>query len=624
MEEMTVVVLGHVDHGKSTLVGRLLYDTGQVQSDRIEFARRRSAEQGRELEFAFLLDGLAEEQEQGITIDFTQIQFRTDDRDFVIADAPGHREFLKNMLSGSSQAEAAFLLIDATEGIQEQSRRHAYLLSLLGITQVAIVVNKMDLVDWSESVFQSICQEYKLIFDEIAMNGMAFIPASAYLGDNIAKRSANLSWYDGPTVMEQFGFFQPISVKNDILRFSVQDVYRFGQSRLLAGRIDFGQMAVGQEVIVWPTGEKTVIKKIDCWPKTEVMEAGQGDCIGLELSDALFVERGMILTELSHKPNISRCFKARVVWLGRSPLMLGQRYKLRVGFQETGAYVERFDRVIDIGNLRDVNIDHVPAGFVGEGTIVVDQPLVYDCFSKFPETGRFVLIDGYQIAGGGIILMPQENDTQVFNGFSHEVQNRPDKSLFPELGNITRRERCVKNKHDSLTVWLTGLSGAGKSTLARQLEKRFFEAALQTYVLDGDNIRGGLNKDLDFSASGRSENIRRIGEVSKLFVDAGFVTITAFISPYQKDRRQVRALFDTDDFVEVFVKCSLAVCESRDIKGLYAKARQGFISQFTGVDDVYEEPEQAEIVVDTEQFTVDECVEQIISYLKAHYLKGNY
>lgn len=618
--EMTVVVLGHVDHGKSTLVGRLLYDTGQVQADRVDFACRRSAEQGRSLEFAFLLDGLAEEQEQGITIDFTQTRLRLNDRDFVIADAPGHREFLKNMLSGASRAEAAIVVIDASEGVREQSRRHGYLLSLLGVRQIAVVVNKMDIANWSETVFKSIRQEYAEFLHSQGMEAMQYIPVAAYTGDNLIKPSENLAWYQGPTVCEQFLAFQPVRETQEALRFIVQDVYRFGPQRLVAGRIETGHLTEGQEVVVWPTVEKTKVTRIECWPRLETRSASQGECVALELADPLFVERGMMLAEPAHPPISSRCFHARVVWLGRKELVSGQRYKLKLGCQETGAWFERFDRVIDIGNLQDTSLAGVPAGFVGEGILMTDQPILFDVFSAIPATGRFVLVDGYQIAGGGIVLASIAGERQDFARFTHDKQAAATTMpvLFAEPSRISRLERQERNRHHSFVVWLTGLSGAGKSTLARGVEKRLFDAGVQTYVLDGDNVRNGLNRDLSFSAGGRRENIRRVGEVAKLFVDAGFVVITAFISPYANDRDRVSELLEPGDFAEVFVKCSLAACEQRDVKGLYAKARQGIVRQFTGIDDVYEEPEKPELVIDTEQSSVEECVEQLYKYVIAN------
>jgi bifunctional enzyme CysN/CysC len=607
--EMTVVFLGHVDHGKSTLIGRLLYDTRQVPSDRIEFARARSEEQGRGLEFAFLLDGLEEEQAQGITIDFTQTRFSTPNRNFILADAPGHREFLKNMLSGASRAEAAVLLIDAAEGVREQSRRHGYLLTLLGVRQLAVVINKMDMVSWDEATYRSIVNEYESFLASIGFSAQVFIPAAAYTGDNITERSPHMPWYNGPTVLEQLERFQSIDKKDLPLRLPVQDIYRFGARRLLGGRIETGTISQGQSITVWPTREQTIIKTIERWPEASSSIAVQGQNVAVEFADPLFAERGMVITTTERPPFVSRAFHARVVWLGRQPLVPGLRYKIKLGFQETGAWVERLSRVIDIGNLKDVGEQHIPAGFVGEVTIMTDQPLVFDNFADNPGMGRFVLVDGYQITGGGIITGVAEQVQK--DGFARDNQ----KLLFPTSGPVTREDREKRNEHRGGVLWFTGLSGSGKSTLAQKLEERLFQQGYQIYVLDGDNIRTGLNRDLGFSPNDRKENIRRIAQVARLFVDAGMMVITAFISPYNEDRANARALFEDGDFTEVYVKCPLATCEQRDVKGLYKKARSKEVHHFTGLDDSYEEPTNPEIIVETDKMSVDECVDIILTFL---------
>ncbi|HWR41095.1 MAG TPA: adenylyl-sulfate kinase [Patescibacteria group bacterium] len=618
-QEMTVVIVGHVDHGKSTLVGRLLYDSGQVNADKVDFARQRSAAQGRDLEFAFLLDGLEEEQVQGITIDFTQTRFHTAQREYIIADAPGHREFLKNMMSGASRADAALLLIDAEEGVREQSRRHGYILSLLGIRQLAVVVNKMDRVDWSQAVYEEIRQEYSEFLHTIGLKAQAFIPAAAYTGDNVLVRSRQSPWYQGPLVMEQLDGFVLEAEENRPLRLPVQDVYRFGQRRLLAGRLEAGILQAGQQVMLWPTEEQSSVKQIECWPDTQTDQVTAGHCVAVELADPLFVERGMLLTVVGQvAPLMGRYFHVRIVWLGKQPLQAGQRYKLKLGLQEMGAAIERFDRIMDIGELQDVTTGEVAAGYAAEGIICTDQPVVFEPFAVDPALGRFVLVDNYQIAGGGIVLQPvTDEERQAFTRIQRDSgSSRRPRQLVPTAGYISKQQRQERNGHRSFVVWLTGLSGSGKSTLARELEQRLFAAGRQVYVLDGDNIRGGLNRDLDFSALGRQENIRRIGEVAKLFVDAGYIVITAFISPYQRDRDAVRSLFAPGEFYETFVQCPLSVCESRDTKGFYQQARAGGIKDFTGVGDVYESPLKPELVVSTENCSLDECVMDILTKIE--------
>ncbi|WP_165866096.1 adenylyl-sulfate kinase [Lucifera butyrica] len=610
---MTVVFLGHVDHGKSTLIGRLLYDTGQVPADRVDFARARSAEQGRNLEFAYLLDGLEEEQEQGITIDFTQTGFTTSGRRFILADAPGHREFLKNMLSGASRAEAAVLVIDAAEGVQEQSRRHGYLLTLLGVKQLAVVVNKMDLVGWDERIFRSIAQEYQAFLASIGFAAQNVIPAAAHTGDNIAVRSARIKWYQGPTLLEQLERFQPAARKEFPLRMPVQDIYRSGKRRLLAGRVETGALTAGQTITIWPTREQTTVKSVERWPETGVTQILTGQNAALEFTDPLFAERGMVITSPDSSPSVSRAFYARVVWLGRQPLVPGQRYKLKVGFQETAAWMESLNRVIDTGSLREVPPECVPAGFIAEGLIMTDQPVIFDVFDENPAMGRFVLVDGYQITGGGVITMPAEKYQ------TGDFWQERSKLLYPTQGPVTKEDRRGRNQHHSLVLWLTGLSGAGKSTIAHNLEEHLFRDGYQVYVLDGDNVRLGLNQDLGFSANDRKENIRRVAEVARLFVDAGVIVLVAFISPYSEDRTLARNLFTAGEFVEIYVKCPLLVCETRDPKGLYQKARHKELYQFTGLDDAYQEPEHPDIVLETDKLTVEECVEKVISQINLEF-----
>lgn len=608
--ELTVVFLGHVDHGKSTLIGRLLYDTKQVTSDKIEFATARSQEQGRLLEFAYLLDGLEEEQEQGITIDFTQTRFATAKRQFILADAPGHREFLKNMMCGASRADAAILLIDATEGVQEQSRRHGYLLTLLGIKQLAVVVNKMDLVGWEQNVFQKIKADYEEFLASIGFSAQAYIPAAAFTGDNVAVKSRQLLWYPGKTVLEQLEAFRIKENTGIPLRIPVQDVYRFGQRRLLAGRLEGGLIALGDEIILWPTHEVTTVKAIERWPEANVHQAIQGENVALELSDPLFAERGMIIAKSEHPPLVSRSFTARIFWLGRQPLVPQQRYKLKIGFQETGVWIEQLTKVLDIGKLCEVATDTLPAGFVSEAILTSDQPLVFDTFHDNAELGRFVLIEEYQIVGGGIITAALTN--KQTGEFRHD---RGTDNLFPTAGFVTKTERRRCNGHTSQVFWLTGLSGSGKTTLARKVEEQLFHKKYQVYVLDGDNVRSGLNGDLGFSSSDRKENIRRIAEVAKLFVDAGIIVLVALISPYAADRDLARSRFEDGEFTEVYVKCPLEICEARDSKGLYKKARNHQLQKFTGISDMYEPPTKAEIVVETDKMPVEMCVKLLLQHL---------
>ncbi len=617
--ETTLVVLGHVDHGKSTLVGRLLHDTGQVAPDRLEFARKRSREQGRDLEFAFLLDGLSEEQEQGVTIDFTLVRFQAAGRPFVIADAPGHREFLRNMMSGASRADAALLVVDASEGVREQTRRHAVLLGLLGVRHATLVINKMDRVDWSADVFRRLSGEGREVLSSAGVTVASCVPASALLGENMISRSAHMAWYDGPTVLEAILAHQPaVSPDDTRFRMMVQDVYRIGERRLVVGRVESGSVKVGDTVALRPSGERSRVVAFEGWPGAAPGSAGTGENVAVELADPLFAERGMVVADPSLPLAPLRAFDARLVWLGRNALNVGERYLLRLGCQETGARVLRFSRVINPGEVSEtVGTASLPPGFVGEGTILLDRPVVAEEFAACQALGRFVLVDGCRVAGGGIVcgLSPEMAD--------ESFGTRADLSTGPAGIAVGRAERRSRNGHHSMCVWLTGLSGAGKSTIARRVEARLFAAGVQVYVLDGDALRSGLCRDLGFSQMDRTENVRRVAEAARILVDAGFVVITALISPFREDRKRARERFGEDEFAEVFVRCPIELCESRDPKGLYVKARSGALPRFTGISDAYEQPESPERVVDTGVLDEDAAAGAVLELLAKRGISGN-
>ncbi len=614
--ETTLVVLGHVDHGKSTLVGRLLLDTGQIAADRLEFARKRSGEQGRELELAFLLDGLAEEQEQGVTIDFTLVRFSAGGRSFVIADAPGHREFLRNMISGASRADTALLVVDASEGMREQTRRHALLLGLLGVTRATIVVNKMDLVGWSEDVFRNLAREGRRLLEGAGVAVPDCVPASASLGENVTSRSARMAWYDGPSVLETLPSHLPVSSPDEApFRMTVQDVYRMGGRRLLAGRVESGTASAGKEVALWPSGERSFVRAFEAWPGPPPASAGAGENVALELSDPLFAERGMVLSAPSLSLVPVRAFDARLFWLGRDALNAGERYRLRLGHQETGVKVARFHRVVDPGEISESRgASSLSPGFIGEAAIVLDRPVVLETFRSCPALGRFVLVDGYRVAGGGIVsgLSPDVAGEEV----GRAAANMPVGALLPGVG---KEERRRLSGHHSYCVWVTGLPGAGKSTIARRVEARLIAAGVRAYALDGDAVRTGLCSDLGFSRLDRTENVRRVAHAARILVDAGVVAIVALISPYREDRRKARELFGPDEFVEVLVRCPVETCERRDPKGLYRKARCGELPRFTGISDPYEEPESPELVVDTSTLDEDAAADAVLAFLAGRF-----
>ena len=619
---LRIVIVGHVDHGKSTLVGRFLHDTGALAQGKFENIQASCQRRGVPFEWAFLMDALQAERDQNITIDVSQIAFKTAaGRPGVLIDAPGHKEFLKNMITGAARADAALLLIAANEGVREQSRRHGYLLSLLGIRQVAVVVNKMDLVNYDQAVFDAIEKEYREFLAGFKVEPRVFIPISAREGVNVATRSDAMPWYTGPTIASVLDEFQPpLSDAEGPLRLPIQDVYRFDARRILAGRIESGTLKVGDELVFSPFNKTAIVASIERWPETgaPTQSASAGESVGITTKEQIFVERGHVASHNADAPIESNRIKANVFWLGRRELALGGTYKLKLATQELDCTVASIDRVIDASTLAaptdgsgQPNAAGTPRTVsrndVAELTLQMRKPLVLDNHDRLPTMGRFVLIDGHEVSGGGII----------FGGVYTDRLRVVSQNIKWSEGSITPVHRARRNGHKGAVVWLTGLSGAGKSTIANALEHELFRQHYHVYVLDGDNVRYGLNSNLGFSPDDRIENIRRVGEVARLMADAGCVTVTAFISPYRTDRRRAReiALEGGCEFIEVFVNTPLAVCEERDPKDLYKKARAGQIKQFTGIDAPYEAPEDPEIVVHTEQQTVAESVGAILEQL---------
>ncbi|HWM24519.1 MAG TPA: adenylyl-sulfate kinase [Chthoniobacterales bacterium] len=609
---LKIVFVGHVDHGKSTLIGRILTETGSLPEGKIESLRKACAAQGQAFEYAFVLDALSEEQEQNITIDTTQIQFRSTRRDYVIIDAPGHQEFLKNMITGAACADAAVVVIAADEGVREQSRRHGQLLSLLGIRDVIVAVNKMDLADFSEERFCQIEKEYAAFLQNLGLSARAFIPLSASSGENVTTDGGGaMPWFGGTNLLAALDKLEGLSSAADLpLRLPIQDVYRMENRRIFAGRIESGTLRVGDQLLFSPHHKTARVATIERWPATASTEiAFAGDSIGITLSDQIFIERGHIASHETDAPVESNRVRAKVFWIGREPLLAGARYRLKLVTQEVECQVVAVANVIDAATL-----DSAPAGRselrtneVGELTLQTRAPLVFDNHDRIPSLGRFVLADGGHLVGGGII-----------SGAVYTVRKSiKSENIFWNESDITAGRRAARNGHRGAVVWLTGLSGAGKSTIAGALEKELFQRSMQTYVLDGDNLRHGLNSNLGFAPEDRAENIRRVSEVAKLMADAGTVVITSFISPYRNDRRLAReiALQAGAEFVEIFVNAPLAVCEERDPKGLYEKARAGQLKGFTGIDAPYEAPEDPEIVVHTHQQSPRESVDQILEEL---------
>ncbi|MEY2428052.1 MAG: bifunctional enzyme CysN/CysC [Verrucomicrobiota bacterium] len=613
-EQLKIVIVGHVDHGKSTFVGRLFHDTGSLPEGKLEQLRQIAARRGVPFEWANLMDALQSERDQNITIDTAQIWFRTSKRQYVIIDAPGHKEFLKNMITGAANAEAALLLIDAHEGVQENSRRHGYLLNLLGIRQIAVLVNKMDLEHYNESRFNKIESEYRVWLKSIGVEPKVFIPISAKQGDNIASRSANMPWWQGPTVLETLDQFKVADLpSHQPLRFPIQDIYRFDERRILAGRVESGSIKVGDKLVFAPTNKSSSVKTIERWNAPAGDTALAGESIGITLTEQIFVARGAVAALETAPPFELTRFKARLFWLGKEPFSKGKSYKLKLATQEVECSIESIEKVIDASTLETIprpeSEGYVGRHEVAELTIKTQKPVAFDAHSDIAATGRFVIVNGLDVAGGGIIAADN------YPRRTHDSRTKSDNIYWTE-GRVTLRQRELRNGHLGCVLWLTGLSGAGKSTIANELERELFNFGRHVYVLDGDNIRHGLGSDLGFSPKDRTENIRRVGEVAKLFADAGVVCVTAFISPYREDRNLVRKIMPEGRFVEVFVNAPLEVCEQRDPKGLYAKARTKEIKEFTGISAPYESPTNPEIELRTDQLTVAESVAKILEYLQ--------
>jgi bifunctional enzyme CysN/CysC len=610
-QKLRVVFVGHVDHGKSTLIGRILHDTSSLPEGKVEEIKKACAAEGMGFEFAFLLDALLEEQKQNVTIDTTEIPFRTPRRQYAIIDAPGHKEFLKNMITGASRADAAILVISADEGVREQSRRHAYLLSMLGIKHIIVVVNKMDLVDYSEKRFREIEQEYRKFLRELGLDARTFIPASAKEGENVARAGTKMKWYSAASVLEALDLLEPQERDVDLpLRFCVQDVYRFDGRRIIAGRIETGTLRAGDQLVFSPANKSSVVATIERWNAPENNgPAVAGDSIGITLSEQIFVERGYVASRENETPIEANRFHADLFWIVREPLRVGHLYSLRLATQDVKCEVVSIERVMDSSTLESKSDgrEQLERNEIGRLIIQTRGRLVIDNHDRIPNLGRFVIIDDGQICGGGTI----------FGGVYTDRTVTKSKNIFWTEGKITARERAIRAGHRGAVIWLTGLSGAGKSTIAQSLERDLFLRGVNTYVLDGDNIRHGLNSNLGFSPDDRVENIRRVSEVAKLMADAGTVVITAFISPYRMDRSRAReiALEGNAEFIEVFVDAPLEVCEARDPKNLYKKARAGQIREFTGIDAPYEAPEDPEIVVRTDKQTIDESVATILEQL---------
>ncbi|MBS0530171.1 MAG: adenylyl-sulfate kinase [Proteobacteria bacterium] len=597
--QVSIVIVGHVDHGKSTLVGRLLHETGSLPDGKLEMLKAVSARRGMPFEWSFLLDALQTERDQGITIDTTQIRFRTHARDVVLIDAPGHAEFLRNMITGASQADGAVLIIDALEGVRDQTRRHGYLLHLLGVKQVAVVVNKMDRVDFGETRFNDIRDEISAHLTGLGVAPTTVIPISARDGDGVADRTARIGWYEGPTVVEAIDALQPARPLHELaLRLPVQAIYKFDDRRIVAGRIESGSLGAGDEIVIMPAGKIAKIRSVEGWPAPLAGAQGAGRSVGITLDRELFLERGDVIAHVGAAPRDTRRIRARIFWLHDTPLAAGASILLRLGNKETRAIVVAIEKAVDPGELASTATKSIARNHVGEIDISLAQPLAADPYVDNPRTGRLVIEISGRIAGGGLVLSVDAGQRAV------------PVDIVPVESALRPDERSARYRHNGAVVWLTGLPGSGKSTLARALERKLFSSGGSPILLDGDTLRAGLNGDLGFSAGDRAENIRRLAEVATHLARNGHVAIVAAVSPSREDRATARRIADTT-FREIYVATPAEVCESRDPKGHYAKARAGVLHGFTGIGSDYQPPQSVELTIDTSTRSVGDAADEI-------------
>jgi len=622
MDVLRFTTAGSVDDGKSTLIGRLFYDTQQIFDDKLEEIRRNTHRDDDEIELGLLTDGLRAEREQGITIDVAYRYFSTPNRKFIIADTPGHEQYTRNMVTGASTAELAVELIDARNGVIEQTRRHAFIASLLQIPYMIVAVNKMDLMDYSEERFREIVEEFQSFSDNLDINDITFVPVSALKGDNVVDQSPNMPWYNGPTLLHRLENVRPEADRNQVdFRFPVQNVIRPHQDfRGFAGQVASGKIRPGEEIVELPSKRTSHVESITTLDG-ELEEAGPEDSVVISLTDEIDVSRGSMLVRSRNRPEaITRQIDADLCWMNEEAMRQDRPYIIQHTTRRTQAYVSKVVYRTNVETFHREEADTFELNDIGRVELETADPLFIDPYKINRSTGSFILIDpdtNDTVAAG--MIRGEAEDVAPFG--QEETMTTEERETSPNVVweglNIPRQKREEKNEHQAAVVWLTGLSGSGKSTIARTLEERLFDRDVQTMMLDGDNVRHGLSGDLGFSPNDRQENIRRVGEVARLFFEQGNLTLCTFISPYQEDRDRIRDLLPEGRFFEVHVDCPLEVCKERDTKGLYAKAEKGEIANFTGVSAPYEAPEDPEVVIHTDTDDVDTCVDQIVARLEA-------
>ncbi|MEP5936885.1 MAG: sulfate adenylyltransferase subunit CysN [Erythrobacter sp.] len=601
------ITCGSVDDGKSTLIGRLLFDSKMIFEDQLaalESDSQKHGTQGEEIDFALLVDGLAAEREQGITIDVAYRFFTTEKRKFIVADTPGHEQYTRNMVTGASTADLAIILVDARKGLLEQTKRHSFLVHLLGIKHVVLAVNKMDLVDYDQAVFDQIVSDYTTFSQEIGIEAFAAIPISGFKGDNIASApSANTQWYNGPALIDHLETVEiaNFAAQSRNFRMPVQWVNRPNLDfRGFAGLITDGSIKPGDPVRIVPAGKTSTVKTIASFDG-DMDEAVAGQSVTLTLTDEVDCSRGDVIAVADDPPEASDQFETTVVWMSDEALKPGRAYWLKLGSQVVSATIAEPKYEICVNTFEHLAAKTLELNGIGVAELRTDKPIVFESYTKSRQLGGFILIDKFTNAtvGAGLI----------------HFSLRRAQNVHWQPTTITRDDHAGLKNQKPLVLWFTGLSGSGKSTIANAVEQRLNLMNRHTFLLDGDNVRHGLNKDLGFTESDRIENIRRVGEVARLMTDAGLIVLTAFISPFRAERHLVRSMVPDGEFIEVFVDTPLDVAEERDVKGLYKKARSGELKNFTGIDSPYEEPQNAEIRVNTVEMSVEEAADHIIAQI---------
>ncbi|GHF18358.1 adenylyl-sulfate kinase [Kordiimonas sediminis] len=608
------ITCGSVDDGKSTLIGRLLYDSKLIFEDQLnalESDSKKMGTQGEDIDFALLVDGLAAEREQGITIDVAYRFFSTDKRKFIVADTPGHEQYTRNMATGASTADLAILLIDARRGVLTQTRRHSFIVSLLGIKNVVLAVNKMDLVDYSQKTLNDIELEYREFAKGLGIDEIMSIPISALKGDNILTTSENMPWYKGPTLMQ---YLEDVRVEDARklapFRMPVQWVNRPNLDfRGFSGTIAGGTIAPGDTVKVLPSAKVSKVKSIVTYDG-DLDAAIAGQAVTITLEDEIDISRGDVLASTDHPPEVADQFEAKIIWMHDDAMLPGRPYLIKTANKQVPGVVTALKYKVNVNTLEHTAAKKLDLNEIGVCNLSLDSAIAFDAYAENPEMGSFIIID-------------RMTNTTVGVGMIDFALRRAS-NIHWQAMEVSKEARSDLKMQTPAILWFTGLSGSGKSTVANIVEARLLGRGKHTYTLDGDNVRHGLNKDLGFTDADRVENIRRIGEVSRLMVDAGLMVLTSFISPFRSERQMVRKLVEDREFIEVFVDTPIEICAERDPKGLYKKAKAGEIKNFTGFDSPYERPENAEIHLETDKMSAEECADKVIAYLEDNnYLSRN-